>query len=58
MYLFERWGVKYHSVSIFEDQEKINRRILARFSDIGEKQFSTLLSNKERIKTYLNEHLE
>jgi hypothetical protein len=57
MYLFERLGVKYHSVSIFEDQEQINRRVLAQFSDIGEKQFSTLLSNKERIKTYLNEHI-
>jgi hypothetical protein len=55
MYQFERWGLKYHSVSIFEDQETINRRVLAKFSDIGEKQFSTLLSNKERIKTYLSE---
>ena len=57
MYLFERWGLKYHSISIFEDQEQINRRVLAQFSDIGEKQFSTLLSNKERIKTYLSEQI-
>lgn len=58
MYLFERWGIKYHSVSIFEDQEQINRRVLAQFSDIGEKQFSTLLSNRERIRAYLTEHIE
>lgn len=57
MYQFERWGLKYHSVSIFEDQETINRRVLAKFSDIGEKQFSALLSNKDRIKTYLSELL-
>jgi hypothetical protein len=57
MYLFEKWGVKYHSVSIFEDQEQINRRVLAQFSDIGEKQFSALLSNKERIKGYLSEQI-
>ena len=57
MYLFERWGIKYHSVSIFEDQEQINRRVLAQFSDIGEKQFSTLLSNRERIKSYISEQV-
>ena len=57
MYCFNNWGVKYHSVAIFEDQEQINRRVLAQFSDIGEKQFSTLLSNKERIKEYLSERL-
>ena len=55
MYQFERWGLKYNSISIFEDQETINRRVLAKFSDIGEKQFSSLLSNKERIKNYLSE---
>lgn len=57
MYLFERWGIKYNSVSIFEDQENINRRVLAKFSDIGEKQFSSLLSNRERIKKYLSEQI-
>lgn len=57
MFQFERWGLKYHSVSIFEDQETINRRVLAQFSDIGEKQFSTLLSNKDRINTYLSEQI-
>lgn len=58
MYLFERWGIKYHSISIFEDQEQINRRVLAQFSDIGEKQFSNLLSNKDRIKIYLSEQIK
>ncbi len=57
MYQFERWNIKYHSVSIFEDQETVNRRVLAKFSDIGEKQFSTLLSNRERIKNYLSEQI-
>ena len=58
MYQFERWGLKYNSISIFEDQESINRRVLAKFSDIGEKQFSSLISNKERIKNYLSEQIE
>ncbi len=58
MYQFERWNVKYQSMSIFEDQESINRRVLAKFSDIGEKQFSSLLSNKQRITSYIAEHTE
>ena len=58
MYQFERWGLKYNSISIFEDQETINRRVLAKFSDIGEKQFSSLLSNRDRIKNYLSEQIE
>ncbi|MBC8184684.1 DUF1828 domain-containing protein [candidate division KSB1 bacterium] len=58
MYQFERWNIKYNSVSIFENQETINRRVLAQFSDIGEKQFSSLLSNKDRITKYLFEQIE
>ena len=54
---FERWGLKYHSVSTFEDQETVNRRVLAKFSDIGEKQFSSCISNRERIQNYISEYI-
>lgn len=57
MYQFERWNIKYNSVSVFEDQETINRRVLAKFSDIGEKQFSSLQSNKDRIRNYITEQI-
>ena len=52
---FERWGISFRSLAIFEDQEQINRKVLARFSDVSEKQYSSLGANRERIKKYLNE---
>lgn len=52
---FERWNVPHHSVAIFEDQESINRQVLARFSDVCEKQFSSLGANRDRIERYFRE---
>lgn len=55
---FEKYGDPFRSMAIFEDQESINRKVLARFSDMCDKQFSTLATNKERISKYLHEIME
>lgn len=56
---FERWGLAFHSLAIFEDQESINRKVLARFSDVCEKQFSSLTAaNHERIVRFLQENAD
>lgn len=54
---FERWQLKFRSLAIFEDQEQIHRKVLARFSDVCEKQFSAFSSTQDRIKKYLAEVL-
>ena len=54
---FEKWGIPFRSLAIFEDQESINRKVLARFSDLCEKQFSSLAANRERIMRYLEESI-
>jgi Domain of unknown function DUF1828 len=52
---YERWGLSFRSVAIFEDQETVNRKVLARLSDVCEKQFSSLVPNMDRIAKYLKE---
>ena len=52
---FEKWGISQRSLGIFEEQESINRKVLARFSDVCEKQFSSIGANRDRITRHLEE---
>lgn len=50
---FENWNLDFRSISIFENQEGINRKVLARYSDVSEKQYSNLTANRDRISQQL-----
>lgn len=52
---FEKWGLKFHSSGVFENQQNIGREVLARFSDAGEKQISSL-DNMDRLDEYIQQH--
>jgi hypothetical protein len=55
---FERLGLTFRALGIFQNQEEINRRVLARFSDVCEKLFSSLAANWDRIATYLEQAMQ
>lgn len=58
LHQFENWGLSFLPVAVFEDQEGIGRKVLARFSDVGGKQFSSLRGNEDRISGFLQQLVE
>jgi hypothetical protein len=55
---FEKWNMPFQSLGIYEEQESVQPKAVARFSDVVDKAFSNLEGNKDRITTYLKRALE
>ena len=54
--IYERADVKFHSLALFEDQTRINRRSLAQLSDVVGKQFSSL-GDRKRINAFFRDEI-
>lgn len=57
IYWWEKQQERFDVTAIFENQQEINRKILARFSDVCGHQFSNLPTNRDRIKGFIDEVL-
>lgn len=56
--VYEKWEYPVRSLGIFADQEKISRRPLAQFTNVCDRQFSSLSGDvRDRIDKYLREEL-
>lgn len=55
LHQFKKWGLLFRSLAIFEDQESISPKVLARFSDICEEECFSLAPNRERLERHLRE---
>lgn len=57
LHTYKAWKIPFQSIAIFEDQKSISRDVLARFSDVADKQFSSLVSSEPQIELYLKDKL-
>jgi hypothetical protein len=55
--MFEKWGIPFQSLAIYEDMEALPYKPVARFTDVVEKAYSNLEGNKPRIVSFLQQRM-
>lgn len=54
---FLKWKMSFRSVAVFEDRRSIGKKVLGRFNDVCDKQFTNLSASHEEIRRYLEPEL-
>lgn len=54
---FEKWENSFYPIAIFQDAEKVSKKVLKKFSKVCKKQFPSLQENRHEIVLYLREIL-
>ena len=52
-----QWGIQFRPLGIFRNRQAANRKVLARFDDVCNVQFSSLDLDREAIVNYLGENV-
>jgi hypothetical protein len=55
LHMFNRWDLSYKAIGIFEEQEKISPKTVARFTDICNKSFSNLSVARDDLQKFFPE---
>ncbi len=54
---FKDWGIPFNSLAIIKDSKATSRRVLARFRDVCEMDFTDISKSREQIEQYLDENI-
>jgi hypothetical protein len=55
---FQKWGKELFAMGIYEEMEELPSKVVARLSDVIDKQFSSLAGNERAIADYLEREIE
>lgn len=55
---FDRWGQDLFAMGVYEEMEGMASKVVARLSDVIDKQFSSLAGNEQAIARYLQREIE